>query len=255
MRWLIPFVFATPLSAHEIGPEALASLPSADVVILGEVHDNPVHHANQTRAVAAIQPRALVFEMLTEAQAEGYVAGDQAGVEASLAWSWGDFPMYYPIFAAVPEALVFGGDPGRDEVRRAVGEGAAAVFGEGAAQYGLTEAHPQQAAMEAEQQTAHCNALPEDALSGMVEAQRLRDAAFARAVIAAHKAAGGPVVLITGSGHARLDAVPAMLALAAPDLKVLTIGQTEAPQDDAPYDMWLVADPPERDDPCAAFKH
>ncbi len=39
------------------------------MVILGEMHDNPVHHAHQAIAVEALGAKALVFEMLTEAQA------------------------------------------------------------------------------------------------------------------------------------------------------------------------------------------
>ena len=33
--------------------------------VIGEVHDNPHHHRNQARAVAALKPGAIVFEMLT----------------------------------------------------------------------------------------------------------------------------------------------------------------------------------------------
>ena len=49
----------------------LAAAPAAaqDVVILGEIHDNPAHHEVQAERVADIQPRALVFEMLTPEQA------------------------------------------------------------------------------------------------------------------------------------------------------------------------------------------
>ncbi|MEJ2019704.1 MAG: ChaN family lipoprotein, partial [Maritimibacter sp.] len=43
---------------------------AADVVVLGEQHDNPAHHLVQAEAVAELAPKALVFEMLTEAQAE-----------------------------------------------------------------------------------------------------------------------------------------------------------------------------------------
>jgi uncharacterized iron-regulated protein len=116
---------------------------------------------------------------------------------------------------------------------------------------------------EAEQETrntlqreAHCNALPEDILPGMVEAQRLRDAALARAVIAAVQEAGPPVLVITGNGHARRDwAIPRMLRRAEPDLTVLSIGQLEAtPEDPPPFDLWLVTEPAERGDPCAAFR-
>ena len=41
----------------------------------------------------------------------------------------------------------------------------------------------EQAAREAEQMAAHCDALPEDILPGFVEAQRLRDAALAEDVL------------------------------------------------------------------------
>ncbi|MDH2325341.1 ChaN family lipoprotein [Cereibacter sp. SYSU M97828] len=246
MRILALLLLATPLRAEEIGPERLHSLPAADVVILGEVHDNPVHHQHQAIAVAALNPSALVFEMLTPKQARAY-----DGTWDSLGWTWPHPEMYRPIFEA-SDAPIFGGDPGREVIRRAMTEGAVAVFGADAARFGLADAPEDQAALEAEQQAAHCNALPEAALPGMVEAQRLRDAELARAVIAAHAETGGPVVLIAGSGHARLDAVPAVLAKAAPDLRVLSIGQVEG-TGAQPFDLWLTAPAPDREDPCAAF--
>jgi hypothetical protein len=45
-----------------------------------------------------------------------------------------------------------------------------------------------------------------------------------------------------------------MLAEAAPDLRVLSIGQfEEAAADDPPFDLWLLTPPAPRPDPCAAF--
>jgi len=59
-----------PARAEAIRPDALDALPGgARIVFLGEVHDNPHHHRNQARAVAATGPAALVFEMLSPAQA------------------------------------------------------------------------------------------------------------------------------------------------------------------------------------------
>ena len=69
------------------------------------------------------------------------------------------------------------------------------------------------------QMDAHCGALPEEMLGGMVEAQRLRDAALAEGVLAALAESSGPVVVITGNGHARLDwGAPRMLERARPDI-------------------------------------
>ena len=62
----VEIVTAQIARAEALEPE---DLPRADVVLLGEVHDNPAHHAFQAEAVAYLAPRALVFEMLTPAQA------------------------------------------------------------------------------------------------------------------------------------------------------------------------------------------
>ena len=110
------------------------------------------------------------------------------------------------------------------------------------------------ARIEALQGDAHCNALPETLLAGMVEAQRLRDADLAAAALAAHARNGGPVVVIAGNGHVRGDwGVPAMLALAAPGLRVVAIGQGEGGSGQ-PYDAWLEAESVHPQDPCAAFR-
>ncbi|MFC7703857.1 ChaN family lipoprotein [Plastorhodobacter daqingensis] len=265
-RWLASFVIAMiPLggAATEITPEALEMLPPADVVILGEVHDNPVHHANQARAVRALAPRALVFEMLTPEQAAAGASAPRTDADAlsqALGWEgsgWPSFTLYHPMFMAAPEARIYGGALPRDEVRRAMQDGAAAVFGEDAATYGLARPLPdrEQDLREQEQFAAHCAALPRDMLPGMVEAQRLRDAALARAALQAMEQTGGPVAVITGTGHARRDwGIPAKLARVAPGLSVLALGQFEgAPEADPPFDLWIVTDAPEREDPCASF--
>lgn len=249
--------------SRQIAPEALTALPAADVVVLGEVHDNPVHHAHQAQAVAALRPGALVFEMLTEAQAlriRPELLADPAALERALGWEasgWPDFAMYYPIFEAGAGAAIFGGAVAREAARRAVREGAAEVFGAGAALFGLPDNldDAEQAEREAGQMAAHCDALPVEMLAGLVEAQRLRDAALARAVIAAMAETGGPVVVITGNGHARRDwGLPRTLERVAPELEVVTVGQYEAmPEGAVPYDLWLLTEPVARPDPCLAF--
>ncbi len=269
MRWATTTLAAAALaataaSARQIDTAELLELPSADVVVIGEVHDNPLHHANQTLATAAMGARALVFEMLTDAEARRItpaLVADEAALERTLGWSakgWPDFAWYYPIFTAVPSAAIYGGDIGRETVRRAMTEGASAVMGASGALFGLDTALPRdvQERREADQLAAHCDALPEEILPGMVEAQRLRDAALARAVIAAYLDTGGPVVVITGNGHARTDqAIPAMLARAMPDLSVTSIAQFEdtAPET-PPFDYWLITPAAPREDPCAGFR-
>lgn len=257
---------AACLAAALAGPAA-AEVPRADVVILGEVHDNPAHHVWQAEVVADLAPAALVFEMLLPEQAARVTPDlrtDADALEAALGWEargWPDFTMYHPIFTAAPDAVILGGDVPRDMVRAAMQTGAAAQFAEafdadpGAFALDTPLPGAQQADREAMQARAHCDALPEALLPGMVAAQRLRDAALAQAAITAHADHGGPVVVITGNGHARADwGVPAMLALAAPTLSVFAAGQMEDSADlDAPFDLVRVTAAAERADPCAAF--
>lgn len=252
-----------PARAEEVDASRLLDLPPAQIVVLGEVHDNPLHHANQAAAVAALRPRALVWEMLTPDQAARMPQdrGDAAAVDAAIGWTgsgWPDFAMYHPILAAAPGAAIHGAAVPSAELRRVRAEGVEAVFGPDAGRYGLLSPLPagEQAAREADQQASHCNALPETALPGMVLSQRIRDAALARAALTALAETGGPVAVITGSGHARRDrGMTLPLLAAAPGVTVLSVGQVERPADTAqPFDLWIVTEPTPRDDPCKAFR-
>jgi hypothetical protein len=219
--------------------------------------------------VAALRPGALVFEQITPALAAKItpdLIADPEKLKAVLEWEergWPDFDMYYPIFVAAPDAAYFGGGAPIADVHRAISEGAAAVFGDGAERFSLDRVFSDevQAKLEAIQRDAHCGALPEDMLPGMVEAQRFRDAYLARAAIAAHFEAvsdgWAPVVVITGNGHAVNDlGVPSMLRVQDMGLAVLSVGQFEqlAPDDVPDFDYWLLTEGAERDDPCAAFR-
>lgn len=264
MRWMAFCVaLALPAQAEQIAPDGLDSLPGAAVYFLGEVHDHSGHHLNQARAVAAIQPSAMVFEMLTEAQAAKAPATWDSAEElgTALDWAgsgWPDFAMYYPIFQAAPAARIFGAALPRAQARAVFDQPLAQVFAGDTARFGLDQALPkaEQAARETLQAKAHCNALPAELLPGMVNVQRLRDAELARVAELALRETGGPVVVITGTGHVRRDwGAPAALAVAAPGVSTLALGQYEvAAPDPALTDFWIVTDAVDRDDPCAAFQ-
>lgn len=269
MRWhatslIVALSFAGSAGAREIGPDGLERLPQVDVFFLGEIHDNPTHHENQARAVRTIEPAALVFEMLGEAQVAALPADrqDADAMAAATEWEargWPDFAMYHPIFTAAPDARIYAADPGTEAVRQSLRIGAAAVFGAEAALYGLDKplTAEDQARREADLQSAHCDALPASSLPGMVQAQRLRDAALARAALLALAETGGPVAVITGVEHARTDiGAPALLRLAKPDVTVLSIGQLESiPTGRPPHHLWLLSEAvTTRGDPCAIFE-
>ena len=257
------FLATSPAFAELIEPDEVATLPSADVIFLGEVHDNPAHHEVQARAIEAIAPAALVFEMLTDEQADAMPAQllPEAELNEVLGWDgtgWPDFALYYPLFEAAPTAQVFGAALPREAARAAMGQDADQVFTGDAARFGLMAPLPedQQAAREDLQAKAHCDALPEEMLTGMVAIQRLRDAMLAEAALRAFEQTGGPVVVITGTGHARTDwGAPYLLEQAAPEVTLLSVGQFEiAPEDAPPFDYWVVTDPHPRPDPCEMFQ-
>jgi len=156
-----------------------------------------------------------------------------------------------------PESTAMGG------TAMAFDNGAAKVFGAGASRFGLDRPLPPKQLQRRidEQFEAHCQAMPREMMNGMVEAQRLRDAALAQAALKAYQETGGPVVVITGNGHARKDwGALALLHMAAPDLTLLSVGfletEEEADSDSQipPYDLWVYTDPAPREDPCKAFQ-
>ena len=255
---------APPLAAADLTPQQLALLAGADIVILGEDHDNPHHHEGQGALLRRIAPAAVVFEMLTPEMARRVTdRGDMplAALGEAIGWEaagWPPITLYAPVFEALGDRPVIGAALPRGEVRRAFEEGAAAVFGTDAPSFGLDQPLPpaEQAAREEMQFEVHCQAMPREMMGGMVEAQRLRDAYFARATLAALDRHGAPVAVITGNGHARRDwGMPASLARAAPQVTVVSVGFAAAQPaaGEAVYDITLLAPPVERDDPCAAF--
>jgi len=241
-------------------PFAFAEVPDAakqaDVVILGEIHDNPAHHATQVAYIEAITPKAVVFEMLSPAEADA-VASD---IDALSQAQWTNIEDYRDVVAVSPR--VVGAALPRDTVRAAFAEGAADVFGAEADRFGLTTPLPpdEQDLREDGQFAAHCEAMPRDLMSGMVEAQRLRDAALAAAVLRARDSGAATVAVIAGNGHTRKDR--GVGTYLPEGVEVVSLGVLEAdigidPADIAsaglPYDFAWFVPPAEREDPCAVF--
>ena len=232
---------------------------TADVVILGEYHDNPTHHAHQAAAISALAARAVVYEMLTPDEAATLASiarTPDAMRDATTGFDWSNIADYTEVLAASP--VIIGAALPRSRMRDAFANGAASVFGDDAAAFGLTTAlsDDEQAIREQMQFDAHCAAMPLAMMGGMVAAQRLRDAHFARTVLDALAAHGAPVVLITGNGHARTDwGVPVYLAQVRPELNMFSLGQGEggAPPPGSFDHIDTSAAIPDRTDPCAAF--
>ena len=277
---LAPAAFALPDSTALVDgptgtqvatPELLRRMDSADLVLLGEVHDNPVGHAVRgalLRAFAARHP-AVVFEQF--AAGDRPIARPAAGESLTVwldsagfdrrGWRW---PLHEPVVAAALDVSrgIWGSNMSRAALGPVVTGGIAAAPEplrrileraplEGAAQ----------AALDSDLVVGHCRQLPDAMIPGMRAAQEVRDAAMTRALLEADT--GGPAWLIAGNGHVRRDfAVPRLLARVAPGKRTLVVGVLEREEDGSPptaderrvYDLVIVVPRTERPDPCAQFR-
>lgn len=240
------------------------ALRTADIIIVGEKHDNPHHHQIQADIIDLVEAKGIAFEMVPKNK-EGAINAALLTGEGTdtlrdlLDWEnsgWPDWDMYAPLFVASPGAYIAGGEIDRDVARKAMSEGASSQI-EDAARFGLDQPLPaeQQAALAQELIDSHCGMIPASLAVSMAEAQRLRDASFAKASLRALDQGGQPVVLITGSGHARLDrGVPLYLKTAAPELNIVSVGLTEPGEvSEELYDFNIETEAADREDPCAAF--
>lgn len=222
----------------------VADAVAADLLLLGETHDNADHHRLQARLVEAAGKAAgsvgdrpaVVFEMIpadrAAALAEHLEAhpDDAAGMGEAVGWEergWPDWAIYRPIAEA---ALAAGlplraGDLDTDLRKRIGREGLDALAEEERARLALDRPLPDDLAenLKATLRTSHCGMLPEQAVAAIFQVQRARDAALADAMLAQKRA-----VLIAGRGHVRADyGVPWYLRTRAPQARILAVGFVE----------------------------
>lgn len=243
-------------------------LGGAEFVLLGEVHDNPIHHDLRARLLIALGARrpAVVFEQFAESMSPigPLVRGesledwlDHAGFDRH-GWRW---PLHQPVVDAARSRArsIWGSNIPREALRPVVREGEAAApehLREYLARAPLDDSARMK--LDAELVAGHCGRLPESMVVGMRAAQTVRDAAMTAAMLRAR--GGGPVWLIAGNGHVRKDiAVPRLLRVAAPGSTVLAVGLLERadgvsqPPTEmlARYDVVIVTPRQNRPDPCA----
>lgn len=250
--------------------ELLNRMARSEFVLLGELHDNPIHHQLRGSLIRAAGSRpAVVFEQFQASSGPIPLPGSDQSREAWLdangfdrnGWRW---PLHQPVVeAAITNARsVWGSGISRDQLRAVVRGGDAAAPQE---LRRLLEASPlgdaARAAIDSDLVAGHCGQLPESMIPGMRSAQVIRDASMTRALLSA--AEGGSAWLIAGNGHVRADvAVPRLLTVAAPGKRLLVIGLLERGADgtmpdrteQGRYDVVIVTPRTERGDPCATLR-
>lgn len=232
-------------AAAFVDDEALRdALAGADIVLLGEIHDNARHHRLQARMIewtAAGRPSGVVLEMLGPEQADALAAWRQApapdpsDLGPAVGWEetgWPDWSLYQPVAEAALAAGIdlHAGAPGRDELRRVVRAGLQTLGDDGLARLGLDRDLPASARQRLNErlEQAHCGITDHLPVERMIDAQRLRDATMSRALLDVH-ARTGSAILIAGNAHVRRDyGVPRYIEQLAGDLEVVTVGLVPA---------------------------
>lgn len=252
-------------SGKEISEPVLAErLRSVDIVLLGELHDNPFHH----EARAGFIPRfangktTIVAEHLPAGRrvtSTGEVGSDmEAAGFNSNGWGW---PLHQPLFESVLGRgyAVIGGNLPAGFSKELMAQGQAAMALSMAKSYEQSALpDPARAKLEQDLVDGHCGKLPEKYLAPMKLVQRATDISMATALLA-HR----PAILVAGNGHVRRDyGVPQVLSALEPSLKISSIGFYENVTDRdelikslaGRYDFVWLTDKADRGDPCEDFK-
>lgn len=259
--------------------------------MLGELHDDPEHHAIRARLIGEIARRgvhpAVVFEQFDLEHDAALVAAQTIGATSEAiasagrldrkGWAW---PMHAPIIAAALAAHlpIRAGNLSRSAItaltRAGSGEGGRAPEPRWLARLRAAPWSAAQArTLHGEIVESHCSMLPADIVPRLVEGERMRDAAMAQALVDA--ATDDGAILIAGDGHARANlGVPVYLhapGLPGANAKSISVGFVESdtpPGTPVALDEHavgqLVADHPgfdylwvtpriARADPCAEF--
>lgn len=257
----------------------LARINASDVLLLGEVHDNPLHHEYQQKLLKArIESGARPALMMEQLDADTQPALDQAlagsdrdGVlnNVSALIKFTEWQLYQPLLTiAVDNKLpVIAANVSSQHLQPAIWRGYAAYDADELKRLAVEQVwnENRQNFLVRNMGGAHCGKLRDELREGLARSQRLRDAMMADSAVSS--IARG-VVAIVGSSHARRDiGLPLYFAARAPAARIVSIGFVEVSQGrtdpkaysgdsatgEVHYDVIWFTPRVERADPCADF--
>ena len=234
------------------------------MVLLGELHDNKLHHELRGSLIGrfATSQRSIVSEHLPAPFQVSFGSDTKSDLEAAgfdtEGWDW---PMHQSLYEPIKNKglRVVGGNLPKEEARRMFLQGASSLPERMAKTYSqsrLDEAAERK--LDHDLVEGHCGKLPEKYLLRMRFAQRMTDLSLAHNLLDRR-----PSLLIAGNGHVRRDyGVPQILASVAPERKVVSVGFLERGGDlqellestSGQYDYIWITERAERKDPCENFK-
>ena len=251
-------------TGREMSEQALAErLRAADVVLLGELHDNLTHHDVRGRLIArfADKRRTVVAEHLPQGEPVIFRSDTRDDLVAAgfdpAGWDWPAHEKLYDQIRASGTALV-GGNLPREQARQIFMQGVSALPERMGGTYDKARLDAAaEKALDRDLVEGHCGKLPDRYLLRMRFAQRMTDITLAHALLD-HK----PSVLVAGNGHVRKDyGVPQVIAAVAPELRLLSVGFLERSANSqelinsvrGQYDFVWLTERAERKDPCENF--
>jgi len=234
------------------------------LILLGEVHDEPLHHLRRAELIKALsaQSPVVVAEQLEtgkQVQYTAHLAEDlaQAGFDAKV-WDW---DVYAPMFFTLATAQIplVGGNLPLETVRTIAKQGEIALpsaLAEKIQAAPLSEAG--KAILVADLEAGHCGHLPRALLPNFILAQRARDASMLNSMQQAKRT---PMILLAGNGHVRKDyGIPTLLTSGQPTavsvgfLQLDTLSSEAIQAYQTQYDYVWLTGAVEAEDACAAFK-
>lgn len=247
------------------------AMAAADIVLLGELHDNAAQHRLRLQWLRALADRTSVTLVLEHLDADAQPRLDQArqsqdtrlpldkrarqlAEAAGFRFDGWDWSLIGPVveFALEKNLPIRAANlSSREAYSIARGE-----------PHALSDMVPAGWTPEIEQRMAlliregHCGLLPETMIPAMVRAQRARDARIAQVVLQA-RAGGRRPVLLAGNGHVRTDlGVPLHLRDSVRPETVFAVGLLEAPPSpgEGHFDAVRITEAHERADPCEALR-
>jgi len=256
--------------------ELMSRLNNSDVLLLGEVHDNVLHHELQQKLLQArIDSGALPALMMEQIEAANQIALDEAliGSDRDLKMeavnkliSFNDWKLYSPLLEiAVDRQLpVIASNIPNRELRPVIWNGYDAYDADKRKYLAVEEvwSDSRQEFLAARMGGAHCGQLREELRVGLTRSQRLKDALMADSAISSITRG---VVGIVGSSHARRDiGLPLYFSARDPEARIISIGfvevvpdkdnpnaYTDSPTDEVPFDYVWFTPRMARDNPCA----
>ena len=207
----------------------IAAIHDADIILLGEIHDNLFQHRVRADLIGKIQSKefAIVSEHLVSGSEITYSGSLLEDLEAigfnKKAWSWPVHEVLYKKFEELG-LPVFGGNLSQEDINNI-------YVGKKFSQSDTLTPIVKRNALDSQSKdkllndlvVGHCGVVEEDFLSFMFKVQRLRDASMA---YIANKLA--PAIVIAGNGHVRRDyGVPQILKKMNPNSNVISIAFLE----------------------------